>query len=417
MWNFNTDQIALAALLAAFWPIVDVPSPSRANAEELPSVSQVSRIDAPSASTSATTESRPCVLLRNDNVLFGVARQVGEYVIIETGQGGEIKLARQEVLCWSSSIRSLYRYRVDHRQQGDLSSLVQDARWCLRFDLYDLAAEEIRRIRSIDPRSTDAQRIEDQLRRQVNAASAVASETPATDTGPETASREGAAEMIKIVGYDDPSDPDDASDPDDVSDSDQEPSEESAAVHLPTLRRFASHVQPMLVNRCGRCHDASIHDPQGWTLVLPSAGTRASSRMTRDNLTSTLGYVDSESFEQSILLTKATSAHGGEEAPLDARSAKAIESLRVWLWMAANSMIPAPQDHSPHIASADRDPGFVTQTQPSAGLAPGQDDQSGFPPRTADNSRSGPSRLPQVANPFDPDLFNRRFQLDSDAAN
>ncbi len=167
MWNFNAEQMALAALIAVLWPIVDAPTRSRANAEELSSVMQVSRAAAPSVSATPRSESAPCVLLRNDNVLFGVARQVGEFVVVETGQGGEIKLARQEVLCWANSVRNLYRYRVDHRQQGDLSALVRDARWCLRYDLYDLAAQEVRRIRTVDPRNTEANLIERQLRSQV----------------------------------------------------------------------------------------------------------------------------------------------------------------------------------------------------------------------------------------------------------
>ena len=84
---------------------------------------------------------QPCVLLTNDNVLFGHARQVGQWVLVRTGQGGEVQLPREEVACWAGSPRDLYRYRVDHRQKGDLAARLRDAEWCLRYELYDLAAD------------------------------------------------------------------------------------------------------------------------------------------------------------------------------------------------------------------------------------------------------------------------------------
>ncbi len=170
----------------------------------------------------------------------------------------------------------------------------------------------------------------------------------------------------------------------------------------------------MLANRCGRCHDAANHDPEGWTLVLPSVGARASSRMTRDNLSSSLTYVDLDSPDQSLLLAKATSAHGGQEAPLDARNAKAIESLRVWLWLAAASMNQtANSSDPPRIAAASIEPAFPVRADLPAGTV---DQEITTAQNAASESPSGPSRLPQVDNPFDPDLFNRRFHLDSSNA-
>ena len=400
MWNCNPEKTALAALIAVLWPFIEAPTLSRAHAGEMPLVVRVSEIAAPPVSTDRPSESNPCVLLRNDNVLFGVARQLGEFVIVKTGQGGEIKLARQEVLCWADSIRNLYRYRVDRRQQGDLSALVRDARWCIRHDLFDLAAQEVDRIRTVDPRNAEAASLDRQLRSQLAAVSANRVASEAIENPPSDTAHDGASKSIQIVGYDDP---------------DNDPNDESGTVHLPTLRRFASQIQPMLANRCGRCHDTAIHDPEGWTLLLPSAGARASARMTRDNLVSTLNYVDLDSPEQSLLLAKATSAHGDQEAPLDARNTKAIESLRVWLWMTAASMIEPADQNPPRFAAATPiesnspvhrelsvEPSAATAQRPASTT---QDD--------VDKFRSGPARLPQVDNPFDPDLFNRRFHHDA----
>ena len=81
-----------------------------------------------------------CVLLKNDNVLFGRARQLGEFVMVTTAAGGEVRLPRMSVACWAESIRDLYQFRVDQRGKPNLSSHLHDARWCVRYDLYDLAA-------------------------------------------------------------------------------------------------------------------------------------------------------------------------------------------------------------------------------------------------------------------------------------
>jgi hypothetical protein len=375
------------------------------------------------------------VLLRNENVLFGVARQVGQFVIVETGQGGEIQLPRQEVLCWADSLRHLYRYRVDHRQSGDLSAMLRDARWCLRYDLYDLAAKEIRAVWAIDPSNAEARLIEDQLRRQSSASRRTASigsassqstssqptsspSTPSPSASSSESSRLGPAYTdadnighsetsgpIKIVAYSGPGE-EVQQDPvarltpdplpgDEIADVRETPIE----VDLPTLRRFASHVQPMLINRCGRCHDAAIGDRDGWKIELPPIGARSSARMTRENLASALLYVDPLDPEQSLLLCKATAAHGGGESPLQVHDAKAVDALKGWLWIAAASLgSKEPRGHAlESLETAEH--AFSDETL---------QDHSG-------NMPAGPSRLPRVANPFDPDLFNRRFHLDASA--
>ena len=406
MWNIPVERIAFASVLTVLGLVIDVPTSSRAAA------------DGPSA---ASAEDSPCVLLRNENVLFGVARQVGQFVIVETGQGGEIQLPRQEVLCWADSLRHLYRYRVDHRQPGDLSALLRDARWCLRYDLYELAAKEIRGVWAIDPNNAEASLIEDQLRRQASASRKPASSGPESDeldpplaAAVDESAETEAAGPIKIVAY---SGQDEKGQPVRGAEliSDSLTSDELAAdaretpveVDLPTLRRFASQVQPLLINRCGRCHDAAIGDRAGWKIELPPIGSRSSARMTRENVATALRYVDPVDPAQSLLFSKATSAHGGGESPLHVHDAKAIEALKGWLWAAAaslGSMEPSRRAlEPPDAAKKQSDP--VSEHAASDEMP---QDRTGSVP-------GGPARLPRVANPFDPDLFNRRFHLDTSA--
>lgn len=356
------------------------------------------------------SEDRPCVLLNNDNVLYGVAEQIGEFVIVRSGQAGEIQLSRSAVACWADSIRNLYRYRVDHRSNGDVAVHLRDARWCLRYDLYDLAAAEIRLARQIDPNNSQADLIEDQLRRQVAAPSA-----------PSMTNVASQSVGLQKEPVSDPVDP-------------------------ATLRRFASHIQPMLINRCGSCHQSTtLSAENGWAMTLPARGSRASAEMTHANLASTLEYLDLDVPEVSRLLLKATEDHGGVAAPLNSRNAKAIRSFEHWILTATTAMART-RDHR---RVASRKPYSAKSGHRDTTTRSGADDERRIDERRIDEppasgptsnvgsgeaeafvaeretmklqvgssalqSGEGPRRLPEVANPFDPDLFNRRFHPESD---
>ncbi len=366
MVHIHFERVVLAALLVACWPI------DSAEAQPLAAT-------APAAFQANASAPLPCVLLRNDNVLFGHAVQVGEYVIVRTGRGGEVQLPRTEVVCWANSTRDLYRYRVDHRQPGDVGAHLRDARWCLDYELFDLVAEEIQIIKKLDPRNTQVRSIEDTLQRRT--------------------SRTPTAHSHLVMQ------------PEDVQPANfEEAGPEIGSVDLATLRAFASRVQPMLLNRCAQCHSQHTlgNDPTRWTLVTPPAGARASSRMTRENLAASIPYINRDAFEESELLLKATTAHGGGETPLDARNAKAVNSLKAWLMMAVRALPePSSSPETPQTTAAQTSLPVET---PVVAERPRMTELTSQPELRG----SQPTRLPQVSNPFDPDLFNRRFHPHAD---
>lgn len=349
--------------------------------------------------------SEACVLLRNDNILFGQARQLGEFVIVQTGAGGEIRLPRLDVACWAESIRDLYQFRVDQRESPNLRIHLRDARWCIRYDLYDLAARELLAIRRIDPDNREADFIENQLR------SLVALRKPSASPAPVPGLHEHSGPMSSAVvpaGYQ-PAEPD------------------TVAFDQFTVRRFVSHIQPLLVNRCGVCHQSmaqSRHDGfpiASWKLTVPAVGSRASAAITRTNLKAITPYIDLLVPEKSPLLIMATTAHGDGPASLNQRNRKAIESLELWTRMAASSL-SRNQSQTGQGGDVAKPIGLVDGTlDVSDAPAPkGRPDLQGsvsdsiqavVVPQAleTDGTKTAPHRLPQVSNPFDPDLFNRRF--------
>jgi hypothetical protein len=316
------------------------------------------------------------VLLQNDNVLFGTASQQGEFVVIRRGPDSEIRLSRKDVACWAGSLRDLYQYRLDHRTTGDLSAHIRDADWCIRYDLFDAAEREIQAIRTIAPGNRTA----DRLQRQLQSVMAAAQRTtlPADSL------------VVQPAGY-------------------QDSHAELAEVGTDALRDFAINVQPMLLNRCARCH--SHTSDRRWRLNAPHGGARASSRMTHENLSNSLPYIDRQQPSQSELYVKAMTSHGGAPAALHSRHSKAIAAFEAWLGSLTPSAQASEEDERPQRVSRFAGHPFAAPDLPTSPTAPTQSLDSWMNEGANDESEGrpdAPARLPQVANPFDPDLFNRR---------
>jgi hypothetical protein len=364
-------------------------------------------------------KTQACVLLKNDNVLFGRARQLGEFVMVTTAAGGEVRLPRVSVACWAENIRDLYQFRVDQRGKPNLRSHLRDARWCVRYDLYDLAARELIAARRIDPDNKEAIILENRLRNLVAPRPVIKA----------AATRIGSGQTATSVNHEDEIRP--AAFSADHSDTiDFAPD---------TIRRFASHIQPMLMNRCGVCHQTMARTVNNqipetkWQLLIPSVGSRASAAITRSNLQGMIPYIDAQAPKNSPLLVMATTDHGGSPVPLSQRNTKAIQSLDYWVKIAADSLRNGKQLSRDQGGASGNDVQEKISRERkavpplgSSALAPmhsaldraletGNDsltDEPGVPAAKdapEHSAKSAPHRLPPVSNPFDPELFNRRF--------
>lgn len=337
-------------------------------------------------------ESHPCVLLKNDNVLFGQAYQVGEFVLVRTSENGQVKLPRKSVACWADSPQSLYQFRVDQRESDDISAQLRDVKWCIQNDFYDLASRELDSIRQVAPNHPEVHTFSQQLHRLTTKPKTPAAFVPAATPPVE----------VQQASFD---------------------GKELAPVDLATLQGFAKHVQPTLINRCGNCHSQSAG--QKWSLTLPTPGSRPSSQITRDNLAATLPFVLGETAEQTELFVRSTTAHGGGAAPLNPRTAKAIRTFKGWLELALRSQ-PAADEVSNPVAQVATNTPMQESTavpqpppinvQPARATVPVDPERPHFlngsqPAQSPGHQLNQPARLPTVDNPFDPEIFNRRFHM------
>ncbi len=340
-------------------------------------------------------ETRPCVLLTNDNVLYGTAKQTGEWVLVRNGDGNESRLPRQNVACWANSIRDLYQFRIDRRRPGNLQDLLADARWCLDHELLDETTQLITEIRKYDPDGVTTRLLENRVQHRTAPTDQPTASIPSVETTSHSDASEASSDDASVVG-------------------------------LAELRSFASQIQPLLANRCGNCH--SDPSERAWSLMLPAHGMRPSSRMTRENIRRTILFVDTETPESSELLVKALTPHGGTAAALDANDARALEAFRLWIRRTTSSISQA-NDLPLERRSPDR-------SLPPPVLPLDFDDES-IPAESGTDALPVPpsrismksqivdtvapvvprvSRLPEVSNPFDPEIFNRKFHPPQPAA-
>ncbi|MEC7408078.1 MAG: hypothetical protein VYB72_04645, partial [Planctomycetota bacterium] len=370
---------------------------------------------------------KPCVLLHNDNILFGVARQVGPLVFIKTSRDSEITLKQDQVLCWADSPQNLYRYRVDHRQENDISAMLRDARWCVRYGLYDLAAHEILAMRRLMPKNAEIDLVENELKRIWAQKNKLMLREMEVNQAGDVLLASSTSDLSNSSGHTSHSLSTEANSVNDLSS--RENLEFAFEPNSKLLKDFTSHIQPMLVNRCGLCHGLGSGGFQSteWNLRLPAVGSRATASMTRENLNALIKQIDYGQPSESPLYTMAVEAHGGAEAALTARNAAAIQHLSIWInSIAALRSNLESQANQVQYQSADRNgqsrankqathqekdkplDAFGMDSTPGDSFASIADDRPGA---FFNQAQVYPSRLPVVHNPFDPQLFNRRYDL------
>lgn len=350
-------------------------------------------------------EDLPCVLLKNDSVIYGMAYQVGESIVIRRGdpklnQQSELRLPRTAVACWADSIRDLYRYRVDHREVDHFETHLRDAQWCLQNGLLDLSKTELQAAKAFRPGSLVVARLEERIEHAIA--------LPIQDAVwmKDSQANESHPSFAATVGH-------------------EEDSLVSAGVDDHMMGEFARSVQVTLINRCGNCHSKT--SDRSWKIALPPGKSRASAELTYENVLAILPFIDADQPLASPLLDKATAYHGGStyrtaEAPLSIRHGKAIESLKRWLLQMGHEMRqqnagePLGDGLSMNHASSPFSSADFSSPQNGTGdayFAAKQAETAGNTTREitpANNAvHAAPLRMPKVDNPFDPELFNRQF--------
>ncbi len=305
------------------------------------------------------------LLMKHGTTLSGFITPAGDRYIVLLGESGEARVPVADVAVVVRNLQEAYQYK---RGQLDdrLSSRIELAQWCLQQDLLARAADQLlasERLFGSQPQ------LESLHRRLI----AMANQKP-----PSTSPVEEKAKVAN-VSFD----------------------EELHTFPSNSVDFFTSTVQPLLLNRCasGGCHN--MRGTSDFILFRPFAGQSATQRLTERNLNVTLAYVDRTDPLKSLLLSKASAAHGGATtAAIELREQKQLDVVAAWV----RSLAKRRPVSNPNTIN----PANELLYQP-ARSRPSHTDESA---RARSTSRpEKPSVAPEEkreGDPFDPAVFNQR---------
>jgi hypothetical protein len=369
---------------------------------------------------------RGVLLLRNGRVLEGVITRVdGTYRVAL--DRGEIRLAAGAVELVCRDLEEGYRRKRAAIGIGDVSEHLRLAYWCLRHDLFGPAARELADAVDADP----SHPMIAVLRRRLEVEMAARAKSYAPRAAPQP---QVAPQATKPA--DDPT----------TATSTSPPPEELDRLlgTLPagTVETFTRSVQPVLVNNCAA---AACHGPQStaeYRLQRIPPGSAPRRKTTQLNLYATLQLIDRQAPRQSPLLTATLGPHGtAKTAVFSNRNAAAYRRLADWVDRLAESAtserssVAAASTGSqgseklfPQLAEAYGSPLTADRASSELDVPPSEEDPwssfsaeyPGQPPvvRLKEERPAEVPDLPKRGNPlpgfvpvdpFDPEIFNRRY--------
>ena len=161
-----------------------------------------------------------------------------------------------------------------------------------------------------------------------------------------------------------------------------------------SMETFTQTIQPVLMNHCTT---AGCHGPQsdtGYRLLRTPGGRPAGRRMTQRNLHATLQWIDRNKPEASPLLTVPIRPHGTAKTAVFMKN-QTDQYKRVIDWVFRLAQAPSP---SPPAQAQQRNP-WPSQTVPAAAPAAAVPADPAAPSDPTDTQAKGPET--DSASPFD----------------
>lgn len=229
------------------------------------------------------------VVLENGRIIAGRITPSPEGYWLER-PAGRLLIEKSQVRCVAPDFRGAYRQLRERRGEADVEACVALAEWCWGLRLYEEARNEYRQALLVEPERADLQRRLARL-------------------------DETLADLARQKN-----DPVAAAEPDAV-----------AGLTRATVTQFTARVQPMLVNKCLKCH----HPASGreFTIVPIRIGSPVHRSVAEQNVRSVLKQLDLDRPLDSALLKSMDVGHGGASNGASAGAATAEQRRTVELWI------------------------------------------------------------------------------------
>ncbi|MEE8450944.1 MAG: hypothetical protein V3R99_03485 [Thermoguttaceae bacterium] len=312
------------------------------------------------------------LLLRNGQVMAGRIARAGDVYCVALPHG-EIRVKAINVeLCCRDLEEGYWRKRA-YLRAGNVDDHLRMAQWCLRHNLLGHAGRELADAMAVDP----AHPMLGLLERRLSSANSLprpASTTAraATETADPAPSSDELDRMVR-------------------------------AMPAGTVKTFAQTVQPLLLNNCT---SIGCHGPTSKTqlrLMRSSIRTAPSRRLTQRNLHATLQCIDPKQPMASRLLTTPIGPHGTSKTAVFA-DRQSVQYGRLVEWVRRVTAGSQPADDVAVVPAGNAAP---TGDESVSAVVFYQKDPADLPEPSIKRGAPLPGYVP--VDPFDPELFNRRF--------
>lgn len=350
------------------------------------------------------------VLLRNGEVLSGTIARTGDYYHVSK-PGTEIRLKASEVDKVAETITDLYEDQRRRMTPGKLTDRLDLAEWCIEQRLLEQANTELTAAAALEPSHPRIVLLQRRIELAGRTNQAVNATPPVVDTGP------SSEELDRLV----------------------------RGLPAHAVESFTSSIQPLLVNNCTT---TGCHGPRSsgkLRLLRLSLAGPANRRLTQRNLHAVWQTIDVNQPAASPLLTQPIRPHGKAKGPIfSGHEAAQYRQLVSWVYAATRQRRPQAPDEGPPEPSADPPAANKTvaslpanqkkkkakRSEPLPPPAhssldeqpPPDEPEEGEPALTTAKTDGDPAASPdpppaldnddedyEPVDPFDPEIFNRRF--------
>lgn len=329
------------------------------------------------------------VVLRSGDVLKGKLSRADDRIVVALDGGGEVRLPPSLVDFRARDVADAYARLAERADDASAAQQLDLAEWCLRQHLYAEAGDRLLAATVLDPKHPGIRRIERRLWLV----------THPPEIAAETSPRQDPSQLASI---------------------------RRAIESLPpgAVESFTTTVQPILLNRCAGCHRPAAGT--SFRLLRPLRGGVPPRSFTDHNLSAVMQQIDRDRPAKSPLLAASRGPHGGvganspliEEGQRE-RIAEWIRALnrpsRLYAQGAAaprEAVLWQPGVFLPGLDATMRGaaamPDAASGDAASAGMSSAG--TSSFGAESARNARSSArSADASLTDPFDPEVFNRRY--------
>jgi len=344
-----------------------------------------------SAGQPSLTPQAGVLVLRNGQVLHGQITRAGDYYVVIIGPSSEIRLKAEEVEIACRDLEEAYLHRLQRMDPTALNQRISLAEWCLRNGLLDYASEQLD---LAEAKAGDSPQIKS-LRERLK----FAREPKATAAPVKTVASIATISPEQL---------------------------EKTLRELPdgSVERFSAIVQPILLNGCAanNCHGPMARNE--FQLLKPASGQVANQRFSQRNLYSALKFVDRNDPLSSPLLLMPQKRHGGASGPIfDERTKAQLYELTQWVKLVTtpkaapvtvgtidpgSSLLAA--DHRPQTDGTPQPPKVAANpAEPKDRFAAASTATAEQPESVKEAAKPSPDAPYVARDPFDPEVFNRRF--------